>query len=459
MTFEDFRVNIRDPEKDRKKTWPEEVYNSYKQVQNNNIRTMVKLDTRDKWCYFCWIDPKEPKHQARIYVAWARLGKPLMWSQVFCAKGDAVIKIETLCEDKKTKDPQYKIVDYRLDVLKMENDWVATVPLTQQGGNGVASIPTLKALTTRAQRNSRTLDMRESRRSQRLECQARNPRSERNEPEPETRSIVVPGGNGGPAMPIARTPPTKAKEALENRPSPEQKVLFKWDAHSAYDQARSKTQPTTSARRSPRNKDKPPKIESDLEGGLSEPSIPTEQFRKIAWDDLRESFSQAFPQETCMAISDNGERFKLACIGRHAGKTQVYSAEGNIGSEADICYERYSGDGESAKTEFEDASHDCLSTPGFYEGRLQIRQGRVEIHHEESKPLNQSKDRSSNASRSPPKSARSTSKSRGSCKSPTRARNQRDDNQQPTSIPGLNPPLGITSRTEKEGVSTLAFWY
>jgi hypothetical protein len=227
MAVEYFCTEIRNPEKDRKKTWPEEVYKSYNQVQKDNIRTIVKLDTSDKRCYFCWIDPKEPKHQARIYVAWGRLGKPLMWKQEFCPKGDAVEKIKSLCEEKKTKEPQYEIVDYRLDVLKMEEEWVATVPLTHQGGNGAAAIPTvsselsnaLKALTnSRTPHGGKDTGMRESRRSQRLD--AKNPSKIKSDPE------------GGPSEPLTI-------QEMFSRCGPLGEDLFNWeDVRASFEKAR-----------------------------------------------------------------------------------------------------------------------------------------------------------------------------------------------------------------------------
>jgi hypothetical protein len=258
--------------------------------------------------------------------------------------------------------------------------------------------------------------------------------------------------------PKRQTPDRKAKDAPGSRPSPEQGVLFKWgDAHSAYDQARSKTQPTTSAQRSPRNKDKSPKIKFDPEDGPSEASSPTEQFLEVPWDDICKSFNEASEQVTCR--SNLGDRFMLAWV--DGGNTHIYSAEGSIGSKADRCYQRYLGNPTAVKRKFESIRRDFLSEPGFYGSDLEIRNGRVEKCEKESKPVNEqaskpSEERSLNTRISTPRSTRSTYKSRVPyCEPPTQARsNPRDTNHKPSSTPGHDSRLEFTSRTKKKAVST-----
>jgi hypothetical protein len=200
---------------------------------------------------------------------------------------------------------------------------------------------------------------------------------------------------------------------------------------------RSKTQPS-SARGSLRRN--PVANAGITPEGPSEPSSPTDQSPQIPWDDHWQSFTKAaWLDEACMTISKNGKTFKLAWIGRGAEETQVYSAEGSIGSEADNkkCYQRYSGDEETAKTKFDSVSDNFRSDPGFYPTVLEIRNGRVEVE-----------ERSSNARMSTRESAGSTSKTRAASRIPSGA------NRKPTSTPGLSK---VMSSTREKTVRTTTF--
>ncbi|KAL2782636.1 hypothetical protein BJX66DRAFT_345660 [Aspergillus keveii] len=215
----------------------------------------------------------------------------------------------------------------------------------------------------------------------------------------------------------------------------------------------SKTQSTTSAqgrsRQNPgRNAKNPSKVKSDPEGGPSEPSSPTEQFPRVSWDDHWRCFKEASEEKICTTRSNYLDKFKLAWIDHHEGKAKIYCAEGNINSRANKCYQRYSGDEDGAKIMFQKLTHQFVRDPNFWKASLKVNEGRVEADPVNQQASKTSKERSSNASMSTPKSAGSTSKSRVSGKPLTQ--NSRNANKEPSSNPELDSFLGITSRTEKE---------